>query len=449
MRRAVDAGPVRAPVRGPVRLLDVELGLALDDVEPLTPVFGGAYEELRILVRLHRRPLGMLSVRLFDGCLDAGLMADAIWVELAGAIRDHCRRDGMCEPEKLTADGLPHAGRAEPPCSWRRSAARSAARSADAGADLPRATIVITTCGGDGRRLEDTVHGALAQSYPNFEVVVVDNRPGASGVPGALAAFAHDGRVRYAAEGRPGLSHARNRGAAVAAGGIVAFTDDDVVLDPDWLGCLVGGFDDPRVACVTGLILPLELETSAQRLLEEFGGYSKGFAPRTWDLDRNRPDNPLYPYTVGAFGSGANAAFRAPALAALGGFAGCLGAGTLARGGEDLDLYVTCVQRGYRINYEPAAIVRHAHLREMEQVRGKVRDYGVGLGAMLTKHLVQSPATAAALLSRVPRGLVHLLSAASPKNAGRSRAYPPSLVRAELRGLVYGPVAYGRSRRAS
>jgi glycosyltransferase involved in cell wall biosynthesis len=326
-------------------------------------------------------------------------------------------------------------------CSW---------RSALHGSDLPLASLVITTCGGPGTRLTETVAGALAQTYPNFEVVVVDNRPETSGVAVDLElAFPNERRIRYAAEPKRGLGNARNRGAAAASGAFVAFTDDDVELDPDWLACLVAGFDHPDVACVTGLILPLELETEAQLLLEEFGGYAKGFERRIWDAGEHRLDSPLYPYTVGAFGSGASAAFRRDALERIGGFDGDLGAGTASRGGEDLDIYVTCVQRGFRIVYEPAAILRHAHLRAMADVHGKVRDYGVGLGAMLTKHLFRDRASAAALLGRVPAGVIHLLSDHSPKNAARSCDYPRALILAELEGLLYGPVAYFRSRRAS
>jgi len=371
--------------------------------------------------------------------MDGGLLAVAVWDHLADTIRRHCAQDDLAMPEKLTAEGL--GGSGEMPCSWRRSVDVVVA---------PLATVVVTTCGGPERRLLATVRDLLAQTYPRFEVVVVDNRPATSGVSELLASVhPADSRLRYAREPQSGLSHARNRGAAVARGDLIAFTDDDVEIDLDWLACLVAGFADSRVACVTGLILPLELETPAQRLLEEFGGYAKGFERRIWDLGEHRLNHPLYPYTVGAFGSGANAAFRREALAAIGGFDGALGAGTLARGGEDIDIYVTCVQRGYRIAYEPGAIVRHAHLREMDQIHQKMRDYGVGLGAMLTKHLFRDRATFAAMVARVPSGARHLLSGGSTKNASRSSRYPASLVRAELAGLVYGPVAYLRSRRSS
>ena len=421
---------------GAVRLVEVELARPLPDLDAATPQLGGDYTETRVLVRLHRRPLGTVSVRVGAEGLAAGFLAEAIWQDLADTIRDHCAGDGLAVPEKLPQDGLGHPG--EPPCSW---------RAVLDGASAPLASVVVTTCGGPGTRLAGTLGDVLDQTYPSFDVVVVDNRPETSGVPALLAAeFPGEERIRYAAETRRGLAHARNRGAAEARGEVVAFTDDDVTIDPDWLGSLVAGFDDPRVACVTGLILPLELETPAQLLLEEFGGYAKGFDRRRWDVGEHRLDHPLYPYTVGAFGSGANAAFRAGPLAVIGGFDGALGAGTLARGGEDLDIYVTCVKHGYQIVYEPAAVLRHAHLREMPQVRRKILDYGVGLGAMLTKHLFGDWRTAAGMLARVPAGAVHLFGRRSSKNASKSRDYPKALVLAELQGLLYGPVAYLRSR---
>jgi GT2 family glycosyltransferase len=426
---------------GPIRLVDVELGAPLAGLvqKDGIPGAGAAHDRIRILVRLHGHPLGTVSLDFPAEGLSAPTWAQAVWAELAGAIGDHLVDDGASRPTGLTASGLQPTGAL--PCSWQSALGATA---------CPRASIVVTTCGGADSGLSATLDGALAQTYPCVEVVVVDNRPATSGVRTALAgAMAADERLRYAAEPRQGLSYARNRGAAVARGAIIAFTDDDVEIDRDWLGWLVAGFVDPAVGCVTGLILPAELETPAQLLLEEFGGYSKGFQRRIWDATDHRLANPLYPYTVGVFGSGANAAFRRAALDDIGGFDEALGAGTPARGGEDLDIYVTCIQRGYRILYEPSAIIRHAHLRELAGVHQKVRDYGVGLGAMLTKHLVRDWSSFAAILSRLPSGTWHLLSQGSPKNAARSTSYPSSLVRAELSGVLYGPLAYLRSRASS
>ena len=56
----------------------------------------------------------------------------------------------------------------------------------------------------------------------------------------------------------------------------MAFTDDDVTVDRHWLSSLAQVLlDDRDTACVTGLILPLELDTPAQLLFELFGGFKR------------------------------------------------------------------------------------------------------------------------------------------------------------------------------
>ena len=276
---------------------------------------------------------------------------------------------------------------------------------------------------------------------------MVENRPAESDVREALdAAFDGDAAVRYVEERTPGLSRARNAGLAAATGSIVAFLDDDVIVDDGWLEALQDAFATyPEATCVTGQIEPVELGTRAQSLLDQYAAFDKGLTRRVYRLDAAPDDIPLFPYTAGHFGSGANMAFRREALLQLGGFDPRLGAGTQARGAEDLDICIRLILDDQTLVYEPRAIVRHHHLQTMSLLYRKVFSYGVGLGALITKHLTTGPHRSQ-LLRLIPAGLRYLLSPKSRKNAAKATDFPRRLELIEWLGLLVGPVAFARSR---
>ena len=225
---------------------------------------------------------------------------------------------------------------------------------------------------------------------------------------------------------------------------IVAY--DDVVVDPGWLRSIARGFRAiPGVACVTGMILPAELETWPQIWFEEFGGFNKGYERKVFDLEDHAPADPLYPFSAGRFGSGASMAFDRQILLDLGGFDEALGAGTPTDGAEDLDAYLRVILGGHRLVYEPRSVAWHYHRRDYEALRRLMRSYGTGLAALLTKTMM-NPATGMQVLKRAPRGVAYLLNSSSPKNAGKSTSYPRQLTMSELFGALKGPVAYFRSR---
>jgi O-antigen biosynthesis protein len=283
----------------------------------------------------------------------------------------------------------------------------------------------------------------LVCDYDEFEVIVVENRPGSSATLRMIAErFAEEPRLRYVEESSPGLSRARNAGLRVAEGEVVAFTDDDVIVDSAWIRRCAKAFERADdVACVTGLILPRELQTCSQLLLEQFAGFGKGFRRRTYRLREARGADPLFPYTPGMIGSGANTVLRADVGRHLGGFETRLGAGTPARGGEDLELYIRLLYEGYAIAYEPGAIVWHEHPDGTARLRRQVYGYGVGLGAMLTQQLVAGPERSA-LLRAVPAGISYARDPGSRKNALKRADYPRRLDWLERVGMVVGPAAY-------
>src|SRR5439155_1593360 len=91
-----------------------------------------------------------------------------------------------------------------------------------------------------------------------------------------------------------------------------------------------------------------------------------------FDLGEYAPPDPLFPYSVGKFGSGASAAFDPTALRAIGGFDTALGPATPALGGEDLDAFLQIILAGHRLVYEPRSLVRHHHRREYAELRRNV-----------------------------------------------------------------------------
>ena len=269
---------------------------------------------------------------------------------------------------------------------------------------------------------------------PPHEIVVVDNAPSDGETARVVAATP----FRYVREDSPGLDRARNRGIAEARHDLIAFTDDDVEVEPGWLLALAAAFADTGVAGVTGRVLPASLETPAERLFQAYGnGMDKGAAPRRFDPAALKPADLLRAQAVGV---GANMAFRRQALAAVGGFDPDLDAGTPAAGAGDLDLFHRLLAAGFILRYEPAAVVHHHHRRTMAELRRQLRDngrsYAVYLRKVWRRRTVPRPAVArfaagwaAWLAGRLARGLLgrHLL--------------PVGLLWAEIAGALAAPLS--------
>jgi GT2 family glycosyltransferase len=307
--------------------------------------------------------------------------------------------------------------------------------------------VVLATCDRPSE-LAHCLRSLLGQTLKADRIVVVDDAPGGELTPAAVRACDPSGsRVRYVEGDRTGSAAAHNRGLVEVESPLIAFTDDDVIAEPDWLLKIAEAFAvAPRVGCVTGRIMALELETTEQVWLDGYAGFDKGSERRLFDLAENRPDDPLFPFAAGSFGSGANMAFSAAALDDMGGFDAALGAGTEARGGEDLAAFFEVLMRGYTLVYEPRAVVHHRHASDYAALRRQVYSYGVGLASYLTKCLVDHPRLLALATRRLPHAAAHTLSSRSAKNSRRPDDYPRELTRLELRGMLAGPRAYLRSR---
>lgn len=91
-----------------------------------------------------------------------------------------------------------------------------------------------------------------------YEVILVDNNSiDSTREVGARYVVTSHNRLRYIFEPRQGLSHGRNAGIAAAHGAIIALTDDDVEVAPDWIQQLTRAFEEhPDAAYIGGRVLP-------------------------------------------------------------------------------------------------------------------------------------------------------------------------------------------------
>ncbi|HEY4384017.1 MAG TPA: glycosyltransferase family A protein, partial [Ktedonobacteraceae bacterium] len=306
-----DRGIVDQPIdTTPARIVEIELGRPLPVLSACDEKTGRSYQRARCLVRLHDQPLGIVELAFDKQHLSASDYIPSIWNALRTQMNEHLRQDGLpaitaLDPEGMTCEQAPI-------CLKERELFF---------ANAPFVSVIVSTHNRT-EQLSVCLPALLEQHYPRYEVIIVDNAPNSSATADLIQQrYGHVSHLRYVREDAPGLSRGLNRGIVVARGEILAFTDDDVVVDTYWLLQLARAFSIANdVACVTGLVLPKELETPAQFWFEEYGGFSKGFSQRIYDMKTYRPPEPLFPYTAGRFGTGASMAFRPAFLRSIGGF---------------------------------------------------------------------------------------------------------------------------------
>ncbi len=219
----------------------------------------------------------------------------------------------------------------------------------------------------------DTVRSALASRPSASRVIVVDQADANTADP--LTEF--DGlprfvRIRHAAVG---LSRGRNVGTAAAAAAgatIVAYTDDDCVVEPSWLSGFEAAFaGSADVAAVFGTVHAAAYDRTT--------GMIPAYEVREATVLRGLANKPR------AEGIGACMAVRVDAWQRLDGFDDWLGAGTSLASGEDTDLIVRLLHAGFAVAETPAAEVIHHGFRDWQSTRSLVAGYMRGIGAVNAK----------------------------------------------------------------
>lgn len=213
------------------------------------------------------------------------------------------------------------------------------------------------------RSLRATLESIAAMHVPaalGWELIVVDNNS-RDDTAREMAAFAREHPalpVRTVLEPRQGKSHALNRGIATAQGALLAFTDDDVVVDPHWLAELHRLAAERRPAAVGGRVVDTWTTPKPDWYCDS-GPYRLNAVIVKYDLGEQ-----VCPITQ-TMPLGANLAVRREAFAKYGLFDTALGptAGGPRRG-EDSEFCARLVRAGETILYAPQAVVYHPVDRE-------------------------------------------------------------------------------------
>jgi GT2 family glycosyltransferase len=417
------------------------LPASVHDIELSEPLAGiGAVDaggrratQTWLLVRLFSEPIGTLLLDVPDEGLRPAELAAAIDAEFDDALTPRLAEVGLSQVPLTGITTL-----VEP---------AFLARRAEVLADAQPITVVICTRERPGA-LARALDSLLAQDYPDFRILVVDNAPATEATAEVVRSAARRGKVEYLVEPKAGLSFARNTAVAAAPGETLAWLDDDEVADPHWLAEIARALaDHPEADVISGVIVPAELETRAQLWFEQFGGHSKGrgFTPDVFGPATAHKQSPLYP--LPPFGTGANMTFRPGVIERIGGFDTALGAGTPAMGSEDTLAFTQVLVSGGTIVYQPSAVTHHYHRRDVEGLHRQMVGYGAGLTAAYTSLLVKSPRLLWPLIKLAPGALRDLTGGDSLRVSGLQDDFPRELLKANRRGMLAGPRAYFKGRR--
>jgi GT2 family glycosyltransferase len=226
---------------------------------------------------------------------------------------------------------------------------------------LPKVSVVVCSYNG-ASTLEQCLESLGRLDYPDYEIILVDD--GSTDRTPEIAARYPD--VRCIRQDNQGLSVARNVGARVATGDVVAYSDSDCVADESWLLYLMTAMQDQDVEAIGGPnITP-----------DEDGWVAKCVA-----VSPGNPAHVMLDDRLAEHIPGCNMAFRRDLLLKIGGFDP-----QFRQAGDDVDICWRFMDEGWRIGYAPAAVVWHHRRCTAKAFYRQQKGYGRAEAMLQFKH---------------------------------------------------------------
>jgi GT2 family glycosyltransferase len=360
-------------VKAPWKVVHLELSEGIPALS-----FEPNYEGLYVVFWWHSIPLGHQEILAAQLPMPATQLINLVLEAIAPVVGDRIFEQGFKSSLVAGLDKLPQ----DTPPDFHSLIAldRPLATLQERLSYLPEGSVSVVICTRDRpEQLKQCLRSLQNLSHPPHEIIVVDNAPKTDATRQLVAQMPN---IQYVLEPQPGLSVARNTGIHHSTGDLIAFTDDDVIVHPDWITRLQQSFQDSKVMAVTGLVLPGELETEAQLIFEKgFEGFSQGYQPLMFDsqfFEKMKPEG----VPVWNIGAGANMAFQRKAFELVGDFDERLGAGASGCS-EDSELWYRLLAEGWICRYEPTAVVYHYHRSDLERLKQQMYQYMRGHVAAL------------------------------------------------------------------
>ena len=220
---------------------------------------------------------------------------------------------------------------------------------------------------------------------PVKEIIVLDQ----SDQPLDLSSLPADKRslIKYAWRKGRGLARARNQAIRLASGDIIAFTDDDCFVTPNWAVAIEQQFRArPEVDGVFGRVLAYgdQSDITYHQFKTAFGEITYATRPggRSCSALIDKPASAAYNrpmMTLENLGSGNNMAFRRTVFERNGMFAELLGAGAWLQSGEDIEFHYRLLRAHRVLLYTPDALLYHDRWMGPEQNETLQHGYTVGV----------------------------------------------------------------------
>ena len=234
-------------------------------------------------------------------------------------------------------------------------------------ATLPKVSIIIPVMN-RADELRRCLTSLTRLTYPQdkLQIIVVDD--GSSDGSPLVARQFGAMLIPSGGTGR-GPAAARNVGAAMACGEILAFIDSDCTASKEWLGELIPAFNNPDMAAVGGQVDGMCSESAVDRYETVMSSLSLGSRERT--------------------GNGGNDTFYLPScnlLVRSAAFRSAKGFRDEMHVGEDVDLTWRLRDKGWAISYLPAGNVLHEHRSSIRSFMSRRFDYGTSEGMLQLLH---------------------------------------------------------------